>query len=262
MSNIEKVFQINNLTWFDCKSYVYNFAKTYLEDLNISMEKLTSSWENGLSHISLTQLETNLNNILFLDSVNEINIIDKKFINSMAKKILSETHADVLFVLQEDPAANHWEEAVYCYPGVQSLHIYRLAHFLWTQGSHRISRLLSAYAREKFSVDIHPAAQIASPCFFDHASGIVIGETAVLGKYVSIYHGVTIGANRLGKTYAGVKRHPTILDNVKIGAYSCVLGGETIIGRGVTIGAGCLVTESIPDQMVRVQSKQQRANYE
>jgi serine O-acetyltransferase len=132
------------------------------------------------------------------------------------------------------------------YPGFYAVCIYRFAHALFELKVPLIPRLLSEYAHEKTGIDIHPGAKIEESFFIDHGTGVVIGETAVIGKNVKIYQGVTLGALSVKKKLQSIKRHPTIENDVVIYANSIILGGETTVGRGSIIGGNVWLTQSMP----------------
>ncbi len=148
-----------------------------------------------------------------------------------------------------DPAAKSKAEIIVSYPGVFAIFVYRIAHILYLENVPLIPRIMTEYAHSKTGIDINAGAVIGEYFFIDHGTGVVIGETTVIGNNVKLYQGVTLGAlsTRSGQELAGVKRHPTIGDHVTIYANATVLGGETVIGNGVIIGGGCFITKSIPD---------------
>ena len=155
---------------------------------------------------------------------------------------------DVQAAFDGDPAAQSKEEIIFSYPGFFAIFVYRIAHELYTQSVPLIPRIMTEYAHSGTGVDINAGATIGEYFFIDHATGVVIGETTVIGNHVKIYQGVTLGAlsTRAGQKLAGVKRHPTIEDNVTIYSNASVLGGETIVGEDTVIAGGAFVTESIP----------------
>jgi len=132
------------------------------------------------------------------------------------------------------------------YPGFYATAVYRLSHQLHVQGIKTLPRLLSEYAHSKTGIDIHPGAEIGSSFFIDHGTGIVIGETTVIGDNVKIYQGVTLGALNVDKSHASSKRHPTIEDNVIIYSGATILGGDTVVGRQSVIGGNVWLTYSVP----------------
>ena len=148
-----------------------------------------------------------------------------------------------------DPAAQSRAEIIVSYPGLFATFVYRIAHILYVEKVPLIPRIMTEYAHGKTGIDINSGAVIGEYFFIDHGTGVVIGETTIIGNRVKLYQGVTLGAlsTRSGQELAGVKRHPTIGDNVTIYANSTVLGGETTIGNGVIIGGNAFITKSIPD---------------
>lgn len=155
---------------------------------------------------------------------------------------------DVEAQLAGDPAASSKEEVILAYPGLYAIFVYRYAHILYELKVPMLPRIMSEYAHGQTGIDINPGATIGEYFFIDHGTGIVIGETAIIGNGVKIYQGVTIGAlsTRKGQALAGIKRHPTIEDNVIIYANATILGGDTVVGRNATVAGNTFVTESIP----------------
>ena len=147
-----------------------------------------------------------------------------------------------------DPAAFNKEEILFSYPGLYAITVYRLAHVLYDLGVPMIPRIMTEYAHSVTGIDIHPGATIAEYFFIDHGTGIVIGETTIIGKNVKIYQGVTLGglSTRGGQSLRGKRRHPTIEDHVTIYANASILGGETVIGHDCVIGASAFITQSVP----------------
>ncbi|MDD6072231.1 MAG: serine acetyltransferase [Clostridiales bacterium] len=147
-----------------------------------------------------------------------------------------------------DPAADSMEQIIYSYPGFYAIFVYRLAHELYKLKVPFIPRVMTEHAHSKTGIDINAGAEIGKHFFMDHGTGIVIGETTVIGEYVKLYQGVTLGAlsTRGGQHLAGVKRHPTIEDRVTIYSNATILGGETVIGSDSVIGGGAFITSSIP----------------
>jgi serine O-acetyltransferase len=158
---------------------------------------------------------------------------------------------DVNAAFLGDPAAKSIEEVVFSYPTVQAITTYRLAHEFYKRGVPMIPRIMSEHAHNLTGIDIHPGAQIGQRVFIDHGTGVVIGETAVIGDGVKLYQGVTLGAISVPRDESGVliretKRHPTIENGVTIYAGATILGGNTVIGANSVIGANTWVTESVP----------------
>jgi serine O-acetyltransferase len=152
---------------------------------------------------------------------------------------------------QLDPAARGVEEVMRSYPGFYAISIFRIAHQLYKQHVPYIPRILTELAHGKTGIDIHPGATIGDYFFIDHGTGIVIGETTLIGDYVKVYQGVTLGALSVKKEMAETKRHPTIEDGVVIYAGATILGGRTVIGKDSVIGGNTWITESIePNTLV------------
>jgi serine O-acetyltransferase len=155
---------------------------------------------------------------------------------------------DVQAAFDGDPAAASTDETIFCYPGVDAIFIHRIAHELHNLHVPLLPRIMSEYAHTETGIDIHPGAVIGESFFIDHGTGVVIGETCVIGNRVKIYQGVTLGAKstRGGQAYKGRKRHPTVEDDVTIYGGAIILGGDVVIGRGSTIGGSVFVTQSVP----------------
>jgi serine O-acetyltransferase len=147
-----------------------------------------------------------------------------------------------------DPAAYSKTEIILSYPCILAIMVYRIAHELYTLSVPLIPRIMSEYAHSVTGIDIHPGAAIGEYFFMDHGTGIVIGETTIIGDNVKLYQGVTLGAlsTREGRSKTGVKRHPTLCDNVTVYSGATILGGDTVIGEGVTIGGNAFVIKSVP----------------
>jgi len=157
---------------------------------------------------------------------------------------------DAQAILDFDPAAHSIAEVVTAYPGFYATVVYRLSHQLWKQGIRLLPRLFTEYAHSKTGIDIHPSAEIGQAFAIDHGTGIVIGETTVIGNHVKLYQGVTLGALNVAKSLASSKRHPTIQDEVVIYAGATILGGDTVIGKGSIIGGNVWLTYSVPPNSV------------
>ena len=155
---------------------------------------------------------------------------------------------DVQAAYDGDPAAGSKEEIIFSYPGLYATFVYRVAHELYLQSVPLIPRIMTEHAHSRTGIDINAGATIGEYFFMDHGTGIVIGETTVIGDHVKLYQGVTLGAlsTSLGQQLAGTKRHPTIEDHVTIYSNASVLGGDTVVGRGSVIGGSAFITSSIP----------------
>ena len=155
---------------------------------------------------------------------------------------------DVQAGVDGDPASSSEEEIIFSYPGFNAIFIYRIAHELYLLKVPFIPRVMTEYGHSRTGVDINPGATIGEYFFIDHGTGVVIGETCEIGNNVKVYQGVTLGAlsTRKGRLLTGVKRHPTIRDNVTIYSNASILGGDTVIGANSTIGGNAFITESVP----------------
>lgn len=162
-------------------------------------------------------------------------------------EIKGKLEKDLDAVMDGDPAAKNKNEVILCYPGFHAILTYRLAHALYMLGVPILPRVFTEIAHRQTGIDIHPAAKIGEYFFIDHGTGVVIGETSVIGNNVKIYQGVTLGAVSLkhARKLVGVKRHPTVQDGVTIYANATVLGGDTVIESGVTIPSAAFITESV-----------------
>jgi serine O-acetyltransferase len=159
--------------------------------------------------------------------------------------------ADVVAAYEGDPAATCLEEIILAYPGVKAVFTYRIAHLLHTLGVPLVPRIMTEFAHNETGVDIHPGAAIGREFFIDHGTGVVVGETTVIGDSVKLYQGVTLGALSFprdgeGALVRGKKRHPTLEDDVVVYAGATILGGDTVVGRGSVIGGNVWLTTSVP----------------
>jgi serine O-acetyltransferase len=178
------------------------------------------------------------------------------------RKVLA---ADAQAAFDGDPAARGLDEILFCYPGVAAVTVFRIAHELYKVGVPLIPRMMSEYAHAKTGIDIHPGATIGSRFFIDHGTGVVIGETTTIGEGVKVYQGVTLGAlsfprdESTGELVRGVKRHPTIEDEVVIYANATILGGKTVIGHHSVVGSSAWITRSIaPHTVVTIEDPRLR----
>jgi len=168
---------------------------------------------------------------------------------------------DLEAAFEGDPAARSYAEIVVSYPALHAVATYRIAHELCRLGVPILPRMMTEHAHDRTGIDINPGARIGRRFFIDHGTGVVIGETTEIGDNVRIYQGVTLGARspRHGEMLRGVKRHPTIEDNVVIYAGATILGGETVVGRGSVIGGNVWLVESVPeDSKVTLEPPRQR----
>lgn len=167
------------------------------------------------------------------------------YYNSILPDIYEQLKGDAIFYIDSDPAASSIREVQVTYPGFFAIMVYRIAHQLWLRKVPLLPRILSELAHSRTGIDIHPAAVIGNPFMIDHGTGIVIGETTVIGNYVKVYQGVTLGALSVSVDKAHTKRHPTIEDNVVIYSGATILGGDTVIGHDSVIGGNVWLTSSI-----------------
>lgn len=187
----------------------------------------------------------------FLKIVSKLEIANGKAIWDVFKTELPDIRRqldlDAIAFENNDPASHSLAEIYMAYPGFYAISIYRLSHALYNHKVYILPRMMSEYIHGITGVDIHPGATIGESFYIDHGTGIVIGETAIIGENVKIYQGVTLGGISVSKDMASKKRHPTIEDNVCIYANATVLGGDIVIGANSTIGANVWITESVPE---------------
>ena len=216
--------------------------------------------------VKLSELESRLEEAVFLGLLkrcarDDSTVRCRKAAQKMSKKMLDALPeireavlTDVQGAYDADPAATGIDEIVACYPGVMAIVVYRLAHRLKKEGADILPRMLTEHAHARTGIDIHPGAEIGCPFFIDHGTGIVVGETTIIGERVRIYQGVTLGALSVKKRAPDTgksaevqsKRHPTIEDDVIIYANATILGGDTVIGAGAVVGGNAWITYSVP----------------
>ncbi|MBQ4311766.1 MAG: serine acetyltransferase [Oscillospiraceae bacterium] len=201
------------------------------------------------------------------DEMTLAEIAEEKTFEFMGKipKIREYIETDVQAAYDGDPAAYNKDEIIYSYPGLFAILVNRIAHELWLLRIPIIPRIMTEYAHSETGIDIHPGATIGKYFFIDHGTGIVVGETTVIGDSVKIYQGVTLGAlsTRGGQALKSKKRHPTIEDNVTIYSGASILGGDTVIGKNVVIGGNAFITRSVPEgAKVSVKNQGLRYNYD
>ena len=181
------------------------------------------------------------------EAENQAQQVCVEFFNNIPK-VRALVQTDVQAAYDGDPAATSKDEVIFCYPGLFAITVYRLAHVLYELKVPMLPRIMSEHAHSVTGIDIHPGATVGHHFFIDHGTGIVIGETTVIGSGVKIYQGVTLGAlsTRAGQKLAGKKRHPTIEDNVVIYANTTVLGGSTVVGSNSVLAGNTFITASVP----------------
>lgn len=177
---------------------------------------------------------------------NKDDLFEENFFKQIPK-IYELLITDAKSLFDGDPAAKTLAEVIHLYPGFYATFIHRIAHSFYKLGKPILARMLSEFAHSQTGVDIHPGAKIGQSFSIDHGTGIVIGETSKIGSNVRIYQGVTLGAKSVEKCLANNKRHPTIEDNVTIYSGASILGGDTIIGQGSTIGGNVFLLHSVPE---------------
>lgn len=226
--------------------------------LDFRLKTRTESFTDRLYHTlfdintplerNLLQLEADFSELVDLACWDEAKPCSKLWEGYVAKlpSILEKLNKDAEAILNCDPASLSIQEVYMAYPGFYAISIYRFAHELYTANFPLVPRLMTEYAHRQTGVDINPGAQIGDSFFIDHATGVVIGETAIIKDHVKVYQGVTLGALYVEKSMQNVKRHPTIESNVTIYANATILGGDTIIGPNTIIGGNAWVTSSVP----------------
>lgn len=201
-----------------------------------------------LIDLNLAQLQLDFKDLLTpLEPILEepVNDLNKKFF-SVIPEIYESLIKDAQLFVDFDPAARSRESVILYYPGFYAIAVYRLSHVLFTLRIPYLPRMISEFAHSKTGIDIHPGAIIGEHFFIDHGTGIVVGETTIIGNNVKIYQGVTLGAASVDKSMKGKKRHPTLEDNVIVYSGSTILGGDTLIGHDTVIGGNVWLTKSVP----------------
>ncbi len=238
---VDNMFRIIFPGYFRDKSYkIYNPDNTFAVNIEDAFYHLNKQVKLALDFGKMKGTYTEE------ERKEESYRICTSFFNKIPK-IREYIETDLIATLDGDPAAGCYEEIILAYPGLIAITVYRLAHELYLENVPVLPRLMTEYAHSQTGIDIHPGATIDKYFFIDHGTGIVIGETSIIGRNVKIYQGVTIGAlsTRGGQKLSGKKRHPTICDNVTIYANASILGGETVIGENAVIGGNAFITSSI-----------------
>lgn len=190
------------------------------------------------------EIDDNLLKTIYNEYIEDKKIDD--FIE-LKKNIKEKIEKDLEFYMISDPALTSKEELILSYPGLFAILSYRLANLLYKMDIKIIPRMITEYAHSLTGIDIHPASTLGCPVFIDHGTGIVIGETSKVGDFVKIYHGVTLGASNIKNALdlKGVKRHPTIGNNVTIYANTSILGGKTVVGDNSVVGSNLCIAQTI-----------------
>ena len=230
----------------------------YLENLDTdkdSLRKITGDKVTILAQALISEVEKSLAFSVRLGDLNCGNkgcravaalVVDEFFEELANIRIILAKDLDA--AVRGDPAAKSADEVILSYPGFQAIAVQRIAHFFYSRQVPLIPRMMSELVHRRTGIDIHPGADIGESFFIDHGTGVVIGETAVIGKNVKVFQGVTLGALSVKKDESGHKRHPTIEDDVTIYANATILGGETVIGKGSIIGGSVWITQSVPPE--------------
>jgi serine O-acetyltransferase len=222
------------------------FFSRLLGTLFADFSPMSFSTEADLSQ-HVTVLKKDLAKILSYSAVNSQNVSDRaELFFASLPELYDKLNQDINAMFEGDPAAKSRSEVIRTYPGFYAIAAYRTAHKLLQLGVTEIPRIITEHAHSKTGIDIHPGARIGNHFCIDHGTGVVIGETAIIGNGVKIYQGVTLGAVSVSKEDAERKRHPTIEDGVVIYAGATILGGETIIGHDSIIGGNVWLTRSVP----------------
>lgn len=248
---ISKLFQQNSkqFSFFPDKESAEDFIDKLFEFL--FLPKTVKHKKVADLEREFAQLKDHFSALVYdvLPESSKVEIVTNAFFTS-----IPDLHEDLIkdanTILQFDPAAVSVEEVLVAYPGFYATAIYRISNLLWKLGVKILPRIFTEYAHGKTGIDIHPGASIGSSFFIDHGTGIVIGETTIIGNNVKIYQGVTLGALNVSKDKASTKRHPTIEDNVIIYSGATILGGDTIVGHDSVIGGNVWLTYSVAPQSI------------
>ncbi len=224
-----------------------NFFEELLGALfpHFSQRKFTSPQE---FHHHLQKLQLQLEQLLVrnpFQQEKEVSEVSATFFEGLPE-LYQKLEQDVTGIFEGDPAAKSRTEVISTYPGFYTIAAHRVAHELYLQGVDLLPRIISEYAHSRTGIDIHPGATIGSFFCIDHGTGVVIGETTIIGDHVKVYQGVTLGALSVDKKDAKTKRHPTIGNNTVIYAGATILGGKTEIGHDCVIGGNVWLTQSVP----------------
>ncbi|MCS7008990.1 MAG: serine O-acetyltransferase [Chthoniobacterales bacterium] len=247
-----------------CEDLLQILFPGFHDETPISDDELPALTRLRISSLA-RRLEEQIQRSLQTSYLKEANIISKKILESFLldlPRIRELLSTDIVAAYEGDPAAKNFEEIILAYPSLEAVAIQRMAHILYKHQVPLVPRIMTEWAHARTGIDIHPGAQIGSHFFIDHGTGVVIGETCVIGNWVKLYHGVTLGARSFprdasGKIVKGGKRHPNVENNVTIHPNSTILGGETVIGEGSTIGANVFLMQSVPPRsLVFLEEKQ------
>lgn len=238
---VNKLIKIIYPGYYDDRTYklysLKNNMSAVIEDAIFNLKKqviIVLKYRDGLKTMTEQELDEKSLNVA-------LSLMEK------IPEIRATLDTDIQATYDGDPAAGSKDEIIFSYPGLLAISVYRIAHELWLLNVPMIPRIMTEYAHSKTGIDIHPGATIGKYFCIDHGTGIVIGETTVIGEHVKMYQGVTLGglSTKGGQDLKGTKRHPTIKDNVTIYSGASILGGKTVIGENVVIGGNTFITESV-----------------
>lgn len=234
-----------------CKDTITDFTINTIKLLFPQLSQTHYCSQDELKE-AFTELKEKLNYIFkCIEKETSSNNLDSdKIVNGFFEKLLKieqQLSADAKFIADEDPSSTGINEVILCYPGFYAIAVYRIANYFYKNNVPLLPRIISEYAHQLTGIDIHPGATIGSPFFIDHGTGIVIGETTIIGNNCKVFQGVTLGALSVKKKYKSVKRHPTIEDNCLIYSNTTILGGDTTIGKNTVIGGNTWITKSIAE---------------
>ncbi len=251
-----------------CNDLLHLLFPGFFSDEAVSLEELPVAAQEIIDQIA-TQLEEEIAVSLRIREGTKksqeglkseaVAITERLFKGIPAVRALLKTDVEAAF--SGDPAAHNFEEIILAYPGLEAIAIQRVAHLLYVEEVPLIPRMMTEWAHGRTGIDIHPGAQIGSHFFIDHGTGVVIGETCIIGDRVKLYHGVTLGARSFqkderGEIIKGLKRHPQVENDVVIYPNGIILGGDTTIGARSTIGANVFLMKSVPPDTLLVRGEQ------
>jgi serine O-acetyltransferase len=246
-----------------CEDLLHLLFPGFFSEEGVSSDELEGAAEEIINQIGDrldTVVSVSLRPGTEVDLKKRAEAISERFFSEIPR-IRALLQTDMEAAYNGDPSAQSREEIVLAYPGLEAISIQRSAHILYEEGVPLIPRMMTEWAHSRTGIDIHPGAKIGSHFFIDHGTGVVIGETCVIGDRVKLYHGVTLGARSFqkdedGNIIKGIKRHPQVEDDVTIYPNGIILGGDTIIGARSTIGANVFLMKSIPPDTLLVRGEQ------
>ncbi len=244
---------------FEKDSSIKSFNKNVIDSFltHVSLLLMFDYQKNGYSHDDIEALYETVSSELetILKDQNEKESFKNEFLSSLPE-IRRSLNTSIDAILEGDPASESKQQIVLMYPGFEAILNYRIAHEFYKANLQLIARYISEKAHRHTGIDINPGATIGDYFFIDHGTGIVIGETAIIGEHVKLYQGVTLGALSLskGRHLAGKKRHPTVEDNVTIYSNAAIFGGDTIIHKGSVIGGDVYLTHSVDENSIVLQT--------